>query len=60
MMLGVCLLTLKLRYPETFSAHARADTQQAIAVFEQPPFIQQTQPEALAANLPATIGDILQ
>ena len=59
-MLGVCLLTLKLRYPEIFAAHARADTQQAIAAFEQLDFIQKTAPETLAANTPATIGAILQ
>ena len=59
-MLGVCLLTLKLRYPEIFAAHARADTQQAIAAFEQLDFIQKTAPEMLAANTPASIGAILQ
>lgn len=58
MMLGVCLLTLKLRYPETFSAHARADTQQAVAAFEQLPFIRNTNPDALGANPPATVGDL--
>ncbi|UOO82606.1 glutathione S-transferase N-terminal domain-containing protein [Uruburuella testudinis] len=58
-MLGICLLTLKLRYPEIFSAHARADTQQAVAAFEQLPFIRQTNPEALEACQPATIGDIV-
>lgn len=57
-MLGVCLLTLKLRYPEIFSAHARADTRQAIAAFEQLPFVQATNPDTLAANPPARIGDL--
>ena len=59
MMLGVCLLTLKLRYPELFALRARADTQQAVAVFEQLAFIHHTNPEALSANNPATVGDIL-
>ena len=51
MMLGVCLLTLKLRYPELFALRARADTQQAVAVFEQLAFIHHTNPEALSAIL---------
>ncbi len=59
MMLGVCLLTVKLRYPEIFSAHARGDTQQAVAVFEQWDFVQRTQPEALLANPPTTLADLL-
>ncbi|MDO5639753.1 MAG: glutathione S-transferase N-terminal domain-containing protein [Neisseria sp.] len=59
-MLGVCLLTLKLRYPEIFSAHARADTQQAVAAFGQLPFIQHTNPPALEADKPASIGNIIR
>ena len=59
MMLGVCLLTVKLRYPEIFSAQARGDTQQAVAVFEQWDFVQRTQPEALLANPPKMLADLI-
>ena len=58
MMLGVCLLTVKLRYPEIFTAYARSDTQQAVSVFEQWDFVQRTQPEALQTQAPATLADL--
>lgn len=58
MMLGMCLLTVKLRYPEIFTAHARGDTQQAVSVFEQWDFVQRTQPETLLAQPPATLADL--
>ncbi|MCP1772537.1 hypothetical protein J2T38_001366 [Neisseria perflava] len=57
-MLGVCLLTVKLRYPEIFDGHARSDTQTALAAFAQQPFVVQTNPDVLGETLPATIGDI--
>lgn len=57
-MLGIVLLTVKLRYPELFSQHARSDTADAVAQFEQRDFIRQTDPAALERK-PATVGDVL-
>ncbi|QMT34985.1 glutathione S-transferase N-terminal domain-containing protein [Neisseria wadsworthii] len=56
-MLGIVLLTVKLRYPDLFTRHARSDTAQAVALFEQLDFVRKTDPAALEVQ-PATIGDL--
>lgn len=54
-MLGTTLLTLKLRNPDLFEQHARADTKTAVTRFAERDDVRKTAPEALAAK-PASIG----
>ncbi|WP_054619253.1 glutathione S-transferase N-terminal domain-containing protein [Neisseria sp. 83E34] len=56
-MLGIVLLTVKLRYLDLFTQHARSDTAQEVARFEQLDFVRKTDPAALEVQ-PATIGDL--
>lgn len=56
-MLGVVLQTCQQRVADTFTAHARPDTQAALATFAQRDLATRTTPQALEAR-PARVADL--
>lgn len=56
-MVGLALITNKLRTGENFEKAARADTKAAVASFAQRDLVKKTTPEALEKK-PATVGEL--